>query len=221
MCGIAGLLHFDGRPADPLLVQRMGEAVRHRGPDGEGLFVDGPVGLAHRRLAIIDLSPAGHQPMATADGRFVLSYNGEIYNFKELRIELQALGCQFRSCSDSEVVLYALAEWGVEALSRFNGMFAIAMWDRHERALLLARDRYGIKPLYWARKQSFAIFGSEVKALLAHPEFPAAIDTAALFEYMTFQNFLGERILFKGVHLLAAASWVRLGADGTSRTGSF
>ena len=128
----------------------MTEAIAHRGPDGEGIR-RGPLGFAHRRLAIIDLSPGGHQPMSS-DGRFVLSYNGEIYNFQELRLELEALGHRFRSRSDTEVLLNALIAWGVNALTRFNGMFAFALWDKRERTLMLARDRYGIKPLYWTKK---------------------------------------------------------------------
>src|SRR4051812_35254878 len=130
MCGIAGMLHYDGRSAEVPRLRRMADSIRHRGPDGEGFFTDGPLGFAHRRLAIIDLSPAAHQPMATPDGRFVLIYNGECYNFQELRIELETLGHQFRSRTDSEVVLHALAEWGTKAIPRFNGMFAFALWDR-------------------------------------------------------------------------------------------
>ena len=148
MCGIAGIFHIDGAPASNVLLKRMTDAIAHRGPDGEGHYVDGDLGLGHRRLAIIDLSEAGHQPMATEDGRYVIAYNGEVYNFSELRIELEAIGHRFHSRTDSEVVLKALAQWGDKALSRFNGMFAFALWDKRERRLMLARDRYGIKPLY-------------------------------------------------------------------------
>src|SRR5215210_5319664 len=149
MCGIAGLINLDGEPVSPAVLLRMTDAVAHRGPDGEGQWIEGNVGLGHRRLAIIDLSPAGQQPMASADHRYLLTYNGEVYNFRELRTELEALGYWFRSRTDSEVLLNAFAAWGVEALKRFNGMFALALWDRKERTLLLARDRYGIKPLYY------------------------------------------------------------------------
>jgi len=221
MCGIAGLLHHDGTPAEPVLVRCMGDAIAHRGPDGSGEYVDGSFGLAHRRLAIIDLSPAGHQPMATSDGRFVISYNGEIYNFRELRVELEALGYRFRSRTDSEVLLYALAEWGIDALDRLNGMFAFALWDRIEREVLLARDRYGIKPLYWTTQPGGLLFGSEVKAILAHPLYTAALDRAALLEYMTFQNFLTDATLFRDVRLLAPGSWLRARADGHIDMGRF
>ncbi|WP_129793620.1 asparagine synthase (glutamine-hydrolyzing) [Sphingosinicella sp. CPCC 101087] len=202
MCGIAGLIHLNGAPVSPVVLQRMTDALAHRGPDGEGQWIEGNVGLGHRRLAIIDLSPAGHQPMASADHRYLLSYNGEVYNFRELRAELEALGYWFRSRSDSEVVLYALAEWGVAALERFNGMFALALWDRKERRLLLARDRYGIKPLYvWQRGRHFA-FGSEQKAIMALPEFNPVVDRGGLFEYFTFQNIFTDRTLLQGVELL-------------------
>lgn len=203
MCGIAGYLQLNGDAVSPVVLRRMGEAIAHRGPDGEGVFSDGPCGLVHRRLAIIDLSPAGHQPMATDDGRYVISYNGEVFNFQELRIELEALGWQFRSRTDSEVVLKSVAQWGMKVLSRFNGQFAFAIYDREERRLTLARDRYGVKPLYLARVGSRVIFGSEVKAILAFPGFERLLDREALVEYLTFQNFFSDRTLFKNVRLLA------------------
>src|SRR5262245_53418398 len=130
MCGIAGFLHSDGAPGAPVRLKAMTDAIAHRGPDDEGQFVNGPVGLGHRRLAIIDLSPLGRQPMTTADGRYTLSFNGEIYNFQEIRSELTIRGRSFVSRSDSEVLLYAFAEWGLGALRRLNGMFAFAIWDR-------------------------------------------------------------------------------------------
>lgn len=206
MCGIAGIIHLDGAPASPILVKRMTDAIAHRGPDGEGHWVEGHVALGHRRLAIIDLSPAGHQPMVSADHRFVLSYNGEVYNFRELRSELQAKGYWFRSKTDSEVVLYALAEWGEKALTRFNGMFALALWDRKDKSLLLARDRYGIKPLYYTMAGRTLLFGSEIKAMLAHGAYRADLDKEALLEYFTFQNFFTDRTLFTKVRLLPAGS---------------
>src|SRR6478609_5473463 len=137
MCGIAGILNLDGEPASPVLLQRMVAAIAHRGPDAEGFFVDGALGFAHRRLSIIDLSSGGHQPMLSPDGRYVLSYNGEIYNFQELKLELEVLGNQFHSRSDTEVLLYALIQWGEGALTRLNGMFAFSLWDKRERNLLL------------------------------------------------------------------------------------
>src|SRR5690606_29550554 len=149
MCGIAGYLNLNGAPASVAVLKRMTDAIAHRGPDGEGHYTDGPLGLGHRRLAIIDLSPAGRQPMATADGTLVVSYNGEIYNYRELRAELEAEGATFRSRSDTEVLLQAWGRWGERSLQKLNGMFAFTLWDRGRQELVLARDRYGIKPLYY------------------------------------------------------------------------
>lgn len=202
-----------GVPASAVVLRRMTDAIKHRGPDGEGHYVDGPVGLGHRRLSIIDLSPAGHQPMMTRDGRYVISYNGEVYNYRELRIELEALGWQFHSTTDSEVVLYSLAQWGESALLRFNGMFGLAFWDKQEQTLLLARDRYGIKPVYHSEKDGCFLFGSEIKAILEHPDAPHDVDREGLLEYFTFQNFFTEKTLFKGIHLLPAGSFLRVRAD--------
>jgi asparagine synthase (glutamine-hydrolysing) len=220
MCGVAGLLYTDGAPASPVALQRMTDAIAHRGPDGEGHWVDGPVGLGHRRLSIIDLSPAGHQPMISADQRFVLSYNGEVYNFRELRTELEAEGCWFRSQTDSEVVLNALARWGTKALTRFNGMFAFALWDRREQRLLLARDRYGIKPIYTFRQGSLFAFASEQKAILAIAGVERRLDKAALYEYFTFQNFFTDSTLLQDMHILPAGHFAELdlGAGATEPT---
>lgn len=151
--------------------------------------------------------------MMTPDGRFVLSYNGEIYNFKELRLELEALGARFRSNTDSEVVLHALAIWGVEALSRLNGMFAFALWDSLEKSLLLARDRYGIKPLYFARQKSRFWFASEHKAIVVDPEFNREVNLAALLEYMTFQNIFTDQTLLKDISILPAGHWMRVSLE--------
>jgi asparagine synthase (glutamine-hydrolysing) len=168
--------------------------------------------MGHRRLAIIDPSPAGHQPMTTRDGRFVISYNGEIYNFRELRRELEALGYEFRSRTDTEVALYAYAEWGPAALARFNGMFALAIWDRRRRELFLARDRYGIKPLYYTRVRDALLIASEIKAFLAHPQYSVAMDHAGLLEYFTFQNFFTDHTLFAGVRLFPSGSHATVAA---------
>jgi asparagine synthase (glutamine-hydrolysing) len=210
MCGIAGLIHFDHSPVSPAVLQRMTDSIKHRGPDGEGHWIEGNVGLGHRRLSIIDLSPAGHQPMISADHRFLLSYNGEVYNFRELRVELEAKGYWFRSKTDSEVVLCALSEWGPKALERFNGMFALALWDRKERVLLLARDRYGIKPLYISHQRNTFCFGSEQRVILSQPNFCKRLDHGALFEYFTFQNIFSERTLLEDIQLLPAGHYATL-----------
>jgi asparagine synthase (glutamine-hydrolysing) len=207
MCGIAGLLNLDGEPVSPVILKRMTDAIEHRGPDGEGAWIEGNVGIGHRRLSIIDLSPLGHQPMISADTRFILSYNGEIYNYREIRSELEAEGYGFHSQTDTEVVLNALVAWGVKALKRFNGMFAIAFWDRKEQSLLLARDRYGIKPLYYSRQGMNFAFGSEQKAITQAPWFSSSLDKRALLEYFTFQNIFTDRTLLEDVNLLPAGTY--------------
>ena len=215
MCGIAGIFSLKDELVSPAILRAMTDAIAHRGPDGEGQWIVGNVGLGHRRLAIIDLSPAGHQPMVSAEQRFVLSYNGEIYNFKELRSELEALGHHFRSRTDSEVVLNAWAEWGEDCVTRFNGMFAFAIWDKREQSLYLVRDRYGIKPLYYACWGQTFLFGSEQKAILAHPLAQRALDKKALLEYFTFQNIFTDRTLLQGVKLLPPASVARITRDSS------
>jgi asparagine synthase (glutamine-hydrolysing) len=210
MCGIAGLINFDGAPVSLAVLKRMTDAVAHRGPDGEGQWIEGGIGIGHRRLAIIDLSPAGQQPIVSADHRYVLSYNGEIYNFRELKAELETLGYWFRSRTDGEVLLNALAAWGTGALDRLNGMFAFALWDRKEKRLLLARDRYGIKPLYYFQDGRRLVFGSEQKAIIASGLVGQAIDKRALLEYFTFQNIFTDRTLIEGVRLLPAGHFATL-----------
>jgi asparagine synthase (glutamine-hydrolysing) len=216
MCGIAGLINLSGDAASPVVLKRMTDAIAHRGPDGEGQWIEGPVGLGHRRLAILDLSPAGHQPMVSTDHRYVISYNGEIYNFRELKAELEAAGYWFRSQTDTEVALHALAHWGPDALLRFNGMFALALWDRKERTLLLARDRYGIKPLYIGQQGKTLAFASEQKAVLAQPDFRREMDKPALLEYFTFQNIFTDRTLLKDISLLPAGHYATLDLKSSS-----
>jgi asparagine synthase (glutamine-hydrolysing) len=213
MCGIAGIFNLDGQPASPEHVRRMIDAIAHRGPDGEGMHFDRSLGLGHRRLSIIDLSEAGHQPMLLENGRYALTYNGEIYNFRELRTELETLGRRFCSRTDSEVILHAYAAWGEDCVGRFNGMFAFAIWDREKRSLFLARDRYGIKPLYFAFLGRRFLFGSEQKALIAHPEFRKELDLEGLVEYFTFQNIFTDKTLLKGVRLLPAGCSAKLDSE--------
>jgi len=211
MCGICGLINVDGAPASSRLVSAMADAMAHRGPDGQGVYVDGCVGLGHRRLAIIDLSPAGSQPMSVASGDFVITYNGELYNFQDLRIELQSLGCQFVSKTDTEIILHAYARWGEKCLSRFNGMFAFAIWDRRRRQLFLARDRYGIKPLYYYERDGLFLFASEQKAILTHPAVSRELNLEALYEYFTFQNFFTHHTLLRDILLFPAGSHAVVG----------
>lgn len=211
MCGIAGIYNFNGEPVSDALLKRMTDRIAHRGPDGEGYFQEGPIGFGHRRLAIIDLSPTGRQPMTNKSGDVVITYNGEIYNYRELRRELEQRGWQFRSQSDTEVIIHAYEEWGERFVERLNGMFAFAIYDRrpHEGAggrnggkLFIARDRFGIKPLYYFEGGGAFLFASEIKALLEHPAASVRICYPALGEYFTFQNIFSDMTLFEGVRLL-------------------
>jgi asparagine synthase (glutamine-hydrolysing) len=185
MCGICGIVSAPSNSREVLrrTILRMSDTLSHRGPDGDGAWLDevAGVGLGHRRLAVIDPSPAGRQPMISADGRYVLTYNGEIYNHRELRSVLEATGARFRGGSDTEVLLEACARWGLEATAaRLVGMFAFGLWDRAERVLRLVRDQLGVKPLYWCPIGGGLLFGSELKALAAHPSWRPAIDRDAL-----------------------------------------
>lgn len=204
MCGFCGVLRLDGEPIAPGAIARMNATIAHRGPDDEGTWSEGAIALGNRRLAIVDLSAAGHQPMATESGAAVLVYNGELYNHQTLRLELEAHGHRFRSHSDTEVIVRAYEAWGPACVERFNGMFAFAIWDRAQRRLFLARDRFGVKPLYWFNDGTRFLFASEIKAILAYPDVPRAVSLEALNEYFTFQNIFSERTLFEGVRLLPA-----------------
>ena len=189
MCGIAGIFNLNRQPVAHSQIKAMTDIISHRGPDGEGQYIDGSLALGHRRLSIIDLSHAGHQPMQTRNGRFIITYNGEVYNYKELRIELEALGYQFHSATDTEVILNSYAEWGSQCLAKFNGMFAFAIWDKKNQELFLGRDRYGIKPLYYYKQNNTFIFASEIKAIITSNLYQPKLDKEGLVEYLTFQNF--------------------------------
>jgi asparagine synthase (glutamine-hydrolysing) len=211
MCGIAGVYNLTGEPATSGLLKNMTDVIAHRGPDDDGYYTDGPVGLGHRRLAIIDLSPTGRQPMSNEAGDVVLIHNGEIYNYQELRVELEKLGWRFRSQSDTEVIIHAYEQWGEQCVERFNGMFAFALYDGRQRRtgpngdsrrLFIARDRYGIKPLYYYQKDGAFLFASEIKALLKHPALQVRVCYPALSEYFTFQNIFSDLTLFEGIRLL-------------------
>ena len=186
MCGIAGLVSLTGARADEELLAAMSARIRHRGPDGSGIHVDGAMGLAHRRLAIIDLTDEAKQPMTNEDGTLWLVYNGEIYNFIELREELLGKGHTFHSSGDTEVILHAYEEWGRECLARFNGMWAFALWDSRKQELFCARDRFGIKPFYYARTGDMILFASEIKALLAHPDVGRRPDDPLLLTFLAW-----------------------------------
>ena len=221
MCGVTGLFDPRARGGPGMLAaaaRRMTEALLHRGPDAGDLWVDEAAGIAlgHRRLSIIDLSPAGAQPMLSSCGRFVLSFNGEIYNFRALRAELEAAGRHFRSQCDTEVIVEGAAQWGIEAtLKRMIGMFALAIWDRQERTLYLVRDRLGIKPLYWQKRGERVIFGSELKALRADPEFVSQLDRDALALFLRLAYVPAPATIYEGVKKLAPGTMLiaRAGAE--------
>jgi asparagine synthase (glutamine-hydrolysing) len=212
MCGFSGLVG-DFVPA---LMDRMNAVQRHRGPDGDGVFEDehAECGLGHVRLAILDPTPRASQPMISADGRYVLSYNGEIYNFRELRKELEACGRTFHSTGDTEVLLHGLSEFGEEFVSRLNGMFAFALWDRDTRELLIARDPMGVKPLYYCvPRPGTVLFASEMKALLEYPGFNPVPDFTALVQHLVFCHASADRTALKGVKRLPAGHLARWSAN--------
>lgn len=211
MCGITGIVDLTGqKPVDPSVVEAMNHVLTHRGPDGDGFHFEPGVGLGHRRLSIIDLE-GGRQPLFNEDGSVVVTYNGEIYNFKQLADELQSLGHTFRTHCDTEVIVHAWEQWGTSCLDRFNGMFAFAVWDRNRQTLFLARDRVGIKPLYYSFLPTGEIaFGSELKALLQIPSISREIDPAAVEDYFTFGYVPDPRSIFRAVRKLEAGTFLCL-----------
>jgi asparagine synthase (glutamine-hydrolysing) len=221
MCGINGALVFatGGFEVTSSYITRMRDAVSHRGPDGADSWVDADrrVGLGHRRLSIIDLSASASQPMPNEDGSLWITYNGEIYNHRELRAELERSG-RYRwrtDHSDTEVILHAFEEWGIDCLSRFRGMFAFGLWDDRARQLWLVRDRVGIKPLYYSIHHGRITFASEIKSLLEDPDQRRAVDETSLFHYLSFLTTPGPETLFEGIRKLAPGTWIRVSADGT------
>ncbi|MEM6266841.1 MAG: asparagine synthetase B, partial [Pseudomonadota bacterium] len=186
MCGIAGIIHAETpKPVDPVRVKRMCEALVHRGPDGEGVWTAHGIGLGHQRLSVIDLA-GSPQPMLSADGRAVITFNGEIYNYRALRRELEQAGARFATAGDTEVILAAWQRWGAGCLQRLDGMFAFVLYDLEQRKVLLARDRFGVKPLYLARLSDGGLaFASELKGLLAHPLLRRRLNPAALDAFLT------------------------------------
>lgn len=218
MCGITGFWGIGAEEGQmSLLAKRMTDCIRHRGPDDEGIWADGAlgVGLGFRRLAILDLTAEGHQPMLSASGRFVMIFNGEVYNYLRFRPELEALGHHFRGHSDTEVMLAAFEEWGVApAVQRFIGMFAIAVWDRQERSLQLIRDRLGIKPVYYGWSRGSFLFGSELKALRAHPDFDAEIDRDALALFFRHNYIPTPKTIYRAFRKLTPGTILTLHGAG-------
>lgn len=208
MCGICGKLNFDrAATIAPALCKEMADTIRHRGPDDEGYYVSGPVGLGFRRLSIIDLN-TGHQPLSNEDGTVWIVFNGEIYNYQELRQQLQAKGHVFSTKTDTEVIVHLYEEYGEACVEKLRGMFAFAIWDDRQKVLLLARDRVGIKPLYYRLTDKSIIFGSEIKTILADPEVKAEVIPGMIDRFLTFYYVPGEETLFRDVRKLAPGSYM-------------
>lgn len=215
MCGIVGVFNLSGEPFGLTSLKRMADAIAHRGPDGDGYYTHENIALAHRRLAILDVSPKGAQPMTSKNGDWVVVFNGCIYNFLELKQELQAKGHEFVSTTDTEVIVEGLAEYGPSFFERLDGMFAVGAWSVKERALYLSRDRFGVKPLYYWFTGKTLVFGSEIKAIIQHPAFQVKPNLSALNEYFTFQNMFTFQTLFEGVWMLPPANTVKVDASST------
>jgi asparagine synthase (glutamine-hydrolysing) len=210
MCGIAGIFNINQKPVTTQEIKSMTDALAHRGPDGEGVYIDENIGMGHRRLAILDVSPKGAQPMISHNGEWVIIFNGCIYNYIALKLDLQSKGHSFISTSDTEVITEGLAEYGSFFFERLDGMFAIAAWNKQEKKLYLTRDRYGIKPLYYWFNGKTVVFASEIKAILRHRDFKTELNFDALNEYFTFQNLFTFQTLFRGVYILPPANTVAI-----------
>jgi asparagine synthase (glutamine-hydrolysing) len=210
MCGIAGVFNLNGEPFALSNLKMMADTIAHRGPDGDGYFIDEGISLAHRRLAILDVSSKGAQPMTSKDGKWTIVFNGCIYNYLVLKQELQSKGHEFISSSDTEVISEGLAAYGPSFFERLNGMFAVGAWHHSDQTLYLSRDRYGIKPLYYWFNGKTLVFASEIKAIIAHPKFSVKLNLGALNEYFTFQNMFTFRTLFDGVEMLPPANTIKV-----------
>lgn len=213
MCGIVGVFNLDGSPFTLRGIKDMAAVIAHRGPDGEGYYVKDNLAFGHKRLSILDLSDKGLQPMTSKDGNWVIIFNGAIYNFLELKQKLKTKGHYFVSETDTEVIVEGLAEYGIKFLERLNGMFAIGVWNKKEKALYLSRDRYGVKPLYYWFNGKTIVFASEIKAIIKHPDYKIGLNHEALNEYFTFQNLFAFHTLFQDVNMLPPANTVKIDAN--------
>jgi asparagine synthase (glutamine-hydrolysing) len=215
MCGILGTFNLNGKPVHRNLVKSMADKIAHRGPDSDGFYIKDNIGLAHKRLAILDISEKGAQPMGSNDGTWIIVFNGCIYNFSELKQELKTKGHTFSSETDTEVICEGLSEYGTSFFERLNGMFAIGAWNTKEEKLYLSRDRFGIKPLYYWFNGQTLCFSSEIKAIIKHFDYKIDVDLDALNEYFTFQNVFSFNTLFKGVNMLPPANTVKIDSSST------
>ena len=211
MCGICGEYNYrTGKPSNEAILRRMGDSITHRGPDDSGIEVLGSLGFSFKRLAILDLSPAGHQPMKDADGKITIIFNGEIFNFLDLRKELITAGYSFRSTSDTEVIIYAYKHWGDSFLERLNGMFGLALWDSGKEKLIIARDRIGIKPVYYHENENGIIFGSEIKTIFAHGAIRPEVDPSGVFSFLRYRYTPAPNTIYKGIKKLAPGTAITI-----------
>jgi asparagine synthase (glutamine-hydrolysing) len=208
MCGIAGFLNFDKSPADAGQINKMTDAMAHRGPDANAYWVEGGLALGHRRLSIIDLSTAANQPFADNSGRYIMVFNGEMYNYQEVKNQITDYA--FRTTSDTEVLIAAYAKWGADCISRFRGMFAFAIWDKQEKELFIARDRMGVKPLYFHTGGNRFLFASEIRAILVTGLVPGKLNTAALIDYFSYQSISASSSPVEGILQLEAGYWMKI-----------
>jgi len=214
MCGINGVFHYRGGVADLALIERQASLMRHRGPDDHGLWSDGDVAFGHRRLSIVDLSPGGHQPMANEDGSVWVTYNGELYDWPDVRPGLEARGHRFRGHSDTEAVLHFYEDHDLDLFRSLRGMFAFGLFDRARRRLVLGRDRFGVKPLFYHDDGRRIAFASELKALMLDPSVPREVDEQSVADYLTFQYVPGPRTIWRGVRKLPPAHALIADAHG-------
>lgn len=221
MCGIVGLYDFDLKSISYQTLKTMRDEVTHRGPDGEGIFIKENIGLGFRRLAIIDLTSSGDQPMTNEDGSLILVFNGELYNYLELKPTLAKRGHKFYSTSDSEVVLHAFEEYGEKCLNKFKGVYAFAILNTKTKELFIARDKLGTKPLYYTQIENQFVFASEIKSILKHPKYKREVSYPALNEYFTFQNIFSDKTLFKNIYLLPAGHTMKVKKDSSKKIKQF
>lgn len=214
MCGITGYFKFSDMVLMANSLQKANSAISHRGPDDAGYFEASEVGLGHRRLSIIDLSPTGHQPMLSASGRFVIAYNGEIYNYLDLKKELLSVGFTFIGYSDTEVIINGYEYWGNAVFEKLNGIFAISIWDKKEKRLILARDRMGVKPLYFWKNDHILLFGSEIKTILSYDFVKRKLDQQSFHEFLYYGYGLGENTLFEGIKKIMPGQFIEIGNKG-------
>ena len=215
MCGIAGVYNIVPSEVEEYIVRLMIDSMEHRGPDGNGVMVKGNIGLGHKRLAIIDLSDNGRQPMSTADESYWITYNGELYNYKELRSELQQKGYQFKSDCDTEVILYAYREWGIDCLNKFNGMWSFAIWDTVRMELFCARDRFAVKPFHYFYDGTTFVFASEIKGLLQHPSINPIPNYQAVYDFIVYGKVNHtQETFFKGIFQLPGAHYCIINSEG-------